>query len=83
MDDKTCIAKSETWRGILAVRLPSAMVERFDRKERDDLEIAGVGGCDPERGQDPDSINPLGRLPGFRGRMTGDFGFDRNEANEF
>jgi antitoxin MazE len=70
------------WGNSLAVRLPAAIVEAFDLKEGDDVDvrIAGIRTTlDPA--QKADREEWLKRLRRFRGVMPADFKFDRDEAN--
>ena len=73
------------WGNSLAVRLPAAVVERLGLKEGDEIEIAVDDGSEDARRfavrRTPDPGEVLARLRGFRGRLPGDFRFDRDDAN--
>jgi len=70
------------WGNSLAVRLPAAVVEALDIKDGDDIEIEVVDARIFAVRKKPDAAMLLARLRKFRGRMPGDFKFDRLEANE-
>lgn len=69
------------WGNSLAVRLPAAVVEALGLKEGDEIEI----GVEDRRRfsvrRKPDPAEVLARLRGLRGRLPGDFRFDRDDAN--
>jgi antitoxin MazE len=67
----------EKWDDSLAVRLPPAMVEALGLTEGDEIEIHIVGGPQPAISPDPGRAELLRRLRAFRGRLPGDFRFDR------
>jgi antitoxin MazE len=68
------------WGNSLAIRLPAAVVEAFELKEGDDIEIHVAGahafGMARKPGRDA-----LLKLRAFRGRLAADFRFDRDEVN--
>lgn len=70
------------WGNSLAVRLPAAVVERLGLKEGDEIEITAEAGRRFAVGRRPDPEEILARLRTFRGRLPGDFRFDRDGANE-
>lgn len=70
------------WGNSLAVRLPSKVVEALDLKPGDEIEIHVAGEKVFEIARKPSREDALKRLRAFRGRLPGDFKFDRNEANE-
>lgn len=70
------------WGNSLAVRLPAAVVEALGLKEGDDIEIDVVAARRLEVRRKPGSRELLARLRKFRGRLPGDFRFDRLEAHE-
>ena len=70
------------WGNSLAVRLPAAIVEAFDLKEGDDVDVRVAGiGTTIDAAQKADREEWLKRLRRFRGMMPADFKFDRDEAN--
>jgi antitoxin MazE len=70
------------WGNSLAVRLPKSVVETLDLKEGDEIviHVAGTRRFEVEKSPTPQDL--LARLRRFRGRLPGDFRFDRLEANE-
>jgi antitoxin MazE len=82
MDRDVWSARVERWDGSLAIRLPSATVERFGLKAGDDVKLVSVGRRHPDSGQSADRVIALKRLRALRARMPGDFAFDRDEADE-
>lgn len=70
------------WGNSLAVRLPAAVVEALKLKEGDEIEIHVAGKREFEVEKRPAPRELLARLRKFRGRLPGDFRFDRLEANE-
>ena len=73
--------KVAKWGNSLAVRLPSAMVEAFDLKEGDEIEIHADGRLDMEIVRKLSREELIERLRAFRGSLPADFKFDREEAN--
>lgn len=73
--------KLAKWGNSLAIRLPTAVVDALDLKEGDDIEvdIAGMRRLEIKRAEGAEQV--LARLRKFRGRLPGDFHFDRLEAN--
>ena len=69
------------WGNSLAIRLPAAVVEALELKEGDDIEIHVADGREFGVSRKPGRDALLKRLRGFRGRLPGDFRFDRDEAN--
>jgi antitoxin MazE len=74
--------KVAKWGNSLAIRLPAGLVEALNIKEGDDIEVDVAGkrqlGVRPKE----DVRAMLIRLRKYRGRIPGDFKFDRLEANE-
>jgi antitoxin MazE len=70
------------WGNSLAVRLPAAVVEALKLKEGEDVEIQVVGSRSLEIARKPGVRELVARLRKYRGRLPGDFRFDRLEANE-
>ncbi|MBN8728809.1 MAG: AbrB/MazE/SpoVT family DNA-binding domain-containing protein [Xanthomonadales bacterium] len=72
--------KIAKWGNSLAVRLPAAVVEALELKDGDDIEVrVGRDGLNVEKPEDIRAL--LARLHKYRGRMPGNFRFDRDEAN--
>ena len=69
------------WGNSLAVRLPAAVLEALGIKEGDDIEIEVVGARAFEVKKAPSARELLARLRKYRGRLPGDFKFDRMVAN--
>ena len=69
------------WGNSLAVRLPATIVEALDLKEGDEIEIHVADVRGPGIGRKPEREKLLKRLRDFRGRLSADFKFDREEAN--
>lgn len=69
------------WGRSLAVRLPVAVVEALQLKEGDSIEIEVTGSRRFEIKKAPYARELLARLRKYRGRLPGDFRFDRIEAN--
>ena len=72
---------SQKWGNILAVRLPAAVVQVLELKEGDNIEIHVVDEREFAVSRKPRREELLKRLRAFRGRLPGDFKFDREEAN--
>ena len=70
------------WGNSLAVRLPAAVVEALKLKAGEDIEIHVVGTRSLEVVRSPGPRDLIARLRKYRGRLPGDFKFDRPEANE-
>ena len=70
------------WGNSLAIRLPAAVVETLALKEGDDIEIVVAGTRTFGVKKSPGAREILARLRKYRGRLPGDFNFDRLEANE-
>jgi antitoxin MazE len=70
------------WGNSLAVRLPAAVVEALKLKAGEGIEIHGVGTRSLEVARSPGPRDLIARLRKYRGRLPGDFKFDRLEANE-
>ncbi len=73
--------KVAKWGNSLAVRLPSAMVEAFDLKEGDEIEIHADGRIELEILRKLSREELIERLHAFHGLLPADFKFDREEAN--
>jgi antitoxin MazE len=69
------------WGNSLAVRLPAAVVEALDLKDGDDIELTVLDEKALAVTRKPSRDELLERLRAFRGRLPGDFKFDRDEAN--
>jgi antitoxin MazE len=69
------------WGNSLAVRLPTAIVEAFDLKAGDDVDVRVAVRTTRDAAQKADREEWLKRLRRFRGIMPADFKFDRDEAN--
>jgi antitoxin MazE len=69
------------WGNSLAVRLPASVVEALGLREGDEIEIGVADGPRFEVRRKPDPEAILARLRGLRGRLPGDFRFDRDDAN--
>jgi antitoxin MazE len=70
------------WGNSLAVRLPAAVVKALRLKDGDEIEIHVAGARTFEVKRRPEGRQLLAQLRKFRGRLPGDFKFDRLEANE-
>ena len=76
------LCEVEKWGNDLAIRLPAAVVEALGLKEGDEIELSVTG----MRGNGAHLASPareelLKRLRAFRGRLPGDFKFDRDETS--
>jgi len=69
------------WGNSLAIRLPAAVVEVLELKEGDEIEIHVADSREFGVSRKPGRKELLKRLRAFRGRLTADFKFDRDEAN--
>jgi antitoxin MazE len=69
------------WGNSLAIRLPAAVVEALKLKEGDDIEIHVADEREFAIARKPGRAELLKRLRAFRGRLSADFKFDREEAN--
>jgi len=69
------------WGTSLAVRLPAAVVEALALKAGDDIEIHVADAREFLIARKPGREDMLQRLRALRGRLPGDFVFDREEAN--
>lgn len=69
------------WGNRLAVRLPTAVVDAPELKEGDEIEIHLADRRAFEVARKPRPEDLLNRLRAFRGRLPGDWKFDRDEAN--
>src|SRR5690606_8605500 len=76
------IMQVSRWGNSLAVRLPAAVVAALDLREGDDVEIVVAGERCFEIRRKPAPAGLLARLRKYRGRLPGDFRFDRLEASE-
>jgi antitoxin MazE len=70
------------WGNSLAVRLPKSVVEALELKEGDDISIEILGARSLAVEKSPSRRELLARLRKYRGRLPGDFRFDRLEAHE-
>ncbi|MDZ3837597.1 MAG: AbrB/MazE/SpoVT family DNA-binding domain-containing protein [Rhodospirillales bacterium] len=66
------------WGNSLAVRLPAAVAEALALKEGDEVEIFAAGDRELGIARRAELIE---RLRAFRGRLPGDFRFDRDVAS--
>jgi len=69
------------WGNSLAIRLPAAVVEALELKAGDEIEIHVAGRREFGVARKPGRAALIERLRAFRGRLPGDFKFDRDEAN--
>lgn len=69
------------WGNSLAVRLPAAVVDALGLKEGDDIELHVRDARTMDVARKPSRSDLVKRLRAFRGRLPGDFKFDRDEAN--
>ncbi len=69
------------WGNSLAIRLPAIVVEALDLNAGDDIEIFVADARGLAVSRKPGRKDLLKRLRAFRGRLPGDFKFDRDEAN--
>jgi len=65
----------------LALRLPDNVVDALNLKEGDDVEIQVKDDRCFEVRKTVDEEEALARLRKFRGKLTGDFIFNRDDAN--
>ena len=70
------------WGNSLAVRLPSALVEKLELKEGDDVEIHPSGGSELGIAKKLSRAELIAGFDKYRGLLPADFKFDRDEANE-
>jgi antitoxin MazE len=71
----------EKWGNDLAIRLPAAVVEALGLKEGDEIEISVTGIGQRGTSHKPAREELLKPLRAFRGRLPGDFKFDRDETS--
>ena len=69
------------WGNSLAIRLPAAVVAALGLKEGDEIEIQIAGERQFAVARKPGRSELLKRLRAFRGRLSADFKFERDEAN--
>ena len=69
------------WGNSLAIRLPAAVVVALKLKEGDEIEIQIAGERQFAVARKPGRSELLKRLRAFRGRLSADFKFERDEAN--
>jgi len=69
------------WGNSLAVRFPAGLVQAFDLKEGEEIDLHLVGSRSFEVAKKPSVTKLLDRLHQLRGRLPADFHFDRLEAN--
>lgn len=69
------------WGNSLAVRLPGVLVEAFDLKEGDEIDIHADGRMDLQMVRRASREELIERLRAYRGLLPADFKFDREEAN--
>ena len=70
----------EKWGEHLAVRLPDAVIDVLELKEGDFLRFKRTGATRVSVTKAPSAKELLSSLRKFRGRLPGDFKFDRIEA---
>ena len=70
------------WGNSLAVRLPKRLVERFDLKEGDELDVRMSEPGFLELSVEERRRIALEVLKTFEGALPADYKFDRDEANE-
>lgn len=68
------------WGKRLAVRLPANLVKALELKQGDDVDVRVVKRGKSEAA-DLDRKQLIEHLRAFRGRLPGDWRFDRDEAN--
>jgi antitoxin MazE len=69
------------WGNSLAIRIPASVVEALDLKEGDDIDVLVRDAQTFELKRKPTPKDLLARIRKFRGKLPGDFKFDRDEAN--
>ena len=69
------------WGNSLAVRLPAAVAEALALKEGDEVEIFAAGDRELGIARRATRAELIERLRAFRGRLPGDFRFDRDVAS--
>lgn len=70
------------WGNSLAIRLPAALVEALELHEGDDIEIHIADERQLLIKRKPSNAELLARLRAFRGRLSDDYKFDRDEDHE-
>ena len=77
--------KVSKWGNSLAVRLPSAVTDRLNLKEGDEVDVSidesGRAELVRKLTKEQEIAEAMERLKKFRGRIPADFKFDREEAN--
>src|SRR5690242_19998817 len=69
------------WGNSLAVRLPASVVKALELREGDEIEIHASGWREFAVVRKPGREGLLKRLREFRGRLPGDFKFERDDVN--
>ena len=69
------------WGNRLAIRLPALVVEALQVKEDDKIEIHIAGAREFDVARKPGREDFLNQLSAYRGRLSRDFKFVRQEAN--
>jgi antitoxin MazE len=70
------------WGNSLAIRIPAAVAQALELKEGNEVEILVEGARQFGIRRKPSREDLLKRLRAMRGRLSADFVFDRDEANE-
>ena len=77
--------KISKWGNSLAVRLPSAVTDRLNLKEGDEIDVSidesGRAELVRKLTKEEQIAEAMERLKKFRGRIPADFKFDREEAH--
>lgn len=77
--------KISKWGNSLAVRLPSAVTDRLNLKEGDEIDVSidesGRAELVRRLTKEDQIAEAMERLKKFRGRIPADFKFDREEAH--
>jgi len=79
------VMKISKWGNSLAVRLPSAVTDRLNLKEGDEIDVSidesGRAELVRRLTKEDQIAEAMERLKKFRGRIPADFKFDREEAH--
>jgi antitoxin MazE len=73
--------KVARWGNSLAVRLPAGLVEALALKDGDEIELSPNGSRSFQVSRKAGRDELIAQLRSFRGRLPGEFKFDRDEAN--
>ena len=69
------------WGNSLAIRLPASVVEALELHEGDEIEVVVADERVFQVRKKPSNEAILARLRQFRGKLSADFKFDRDDAN--